>query len=111
MSTWGRICKGIAKSTPSDSAAYKIASATSSLIDEPMIISDVHLLSVIHRWFLFPHFKWCQLGDPEVGVTPSFQSRHMMVRYFLMMDHIESAMEDRWKSMVMFEGFKDTLYT
>ena len=28
-----------------------------------------------------------------------------------MIDHIESAMEDRWKSMEMFEDFKDTLDT
>lgn len=34
--------------------------------------SDIYLLSVIHRWFLFPHFQWCQLGNPEVGFTPSF---------------------------------------
>jgi len=49
MSTWEHICKGITKSAPANSAAYKVASATSLLINQPMIISDIHILSVIHR--------------------------------------------------------------
>ena len=56
-STWKRICNGIQKSTKSDSAAYKVASATYQLMDKPIIMSDINLLAAIHKYYLFPHFS------------------------------------------------------
>ena len=105
-STWEKICNGIRQATDTKSAAYKVASATYTLIQEPVIISDVHLLVAIHKWFLFPHFKWCQLGDNAVGGTPSFSARNMLVRYFSMMDQVRSAENGKWESLADFEGFK-----
>ena len=109
FSTWERICNGIRKAAPSDSGAYKVASATFTLMQEPMIVSDIFLLATIHEFFLFPHFKWCQQGDPEVGNTPSFQSRHMLVRYFLMHSQIANALKnDEWLKMEKFGNFVST---
>ena len=111
LSTWTRICDGIRKSAPTSSASYKVAAATLSLIQEPIIMSDVHLLVAIHTWFLFPHFKWSQLGDPDVGGTPSFMSRHMLVRYFLMVQQIEDGTNENWMQMDDFKGFVDSMQT
>ena len=74
-------------------------------------MSDVHLLVAIHTWFLFPHFKWSQLGDPDVGGTPSFMSRHMLVRYFLMVQQIEDGTNENWMQMDEFKGFVDSMQT
>ena len=106
---WTRICDGIRKTAPSDSASYKVAVSTLALIKEPMIMSDVHLIAAFHNWFLFSHFKWCQLGDPEVGGTPSFQSRHMLVRFFIMLTQVEDAMEEKWMDMAEFNKFVRSL--
>ena len=105
-STWEKICNGIRQATDTKSAAYKVVSATYTLIQEPFIMSDVHLLVAIHKWFFFPHFKWCQLGDNAVGGTPSFSARNMLVRYFSMMDQVRSAENGKWESLADFEGFK-----
>ena len=74
-----------------------------------MIVSDVFLLASIHEFFLSPHFKWCQQGDTEAGNTPSFQGRHMLVRFFLMHSQIASALkEDEWIEMEEFGKFVST---
>ena len=72
-------------------------------------MSDIHLLTAIHKWFLFPHFKWCQLGDSKVGGTPSFLSRHMLVRYFLMIQQVTSVTKGRWRDVKEFTDFISTL--
>ena len=62
LAVWERICDGIRKSAPSDSAAYKVAASTLGLIKEPMIISDVRLLATFHTWFLFFSFRLVPKG-------------------------------------------------
>ena len=96
LPVWEQICNGIRKSAPSNSAAYKVAASILGVIKEPMILSNVRLLATLHTWFLFVHFDWCQKGNPEAGDTPSFQSWHMLVRFFLMLQQVEDAMEEKW---------------
>ena len=91
---WTRICNGIDKSATTSSASNKVAAATLSLIQEPIIMSDVHLLVAIHTWFLSPHFKWIQLGDPDVGGTPRFMSQQ-----------IEDRTNENWMQMDEYKGF------
>ena len=107
----GFFCNGIRKSAPTKSAVYKVTSFTYSLIQEKVIMSDIHLLVAIYKWFLFPHFEWNQLGNPDVGGTPSFISHNMLVRYYLMADQIKSAMGEKWQNMDEFKGFKLILET
>ena len=109
ISTWTRICDGIRKSAPTSSASYKVAAATLLLIKTPIIISDVRLLAVMHTWFIFPHFKWCQLGDPAVGNTSSFLSRHMLVRYFIMSEQVEEAKNEKWQEYDEWKGFVESI--
>eukprot|EP00978_Attheya_sp_CCMP212_P040254 scaffold217766_cov49-Attheya_sp.AAC.2 len=53
-----------------------------SLMAEPAIKSDVHLIAAYHNHFLFSNFAWLQKGDPENGDTPGFFARHIAVRHF-----------------------------
>ena len=109
FSTWERICLGIHKDSPSGSVTYKVTTARSRLMQEPVIMPEIYLLTAIHKCFLFPHFKWCQLGDSKVGGTPSFLSRHMLVRYFLMIQQVTSVTKGRWREVKEFTDFVATL--
>lgn len=44
-------------------AVNDIKSSNKSIIAEPMIKSDLLLLSTFHSFFMFPHFKFLQGGD------------------------------------------------
>ena len=74
-----------------------------------MIISDVHLLAAIHKAYPFPYFKWRQLGDPMDGNIPSFLARHIRVWYFVMLNQIESMMDEQWKTSLQVCEFDTTL--
>ena len=75
--------------------------------------SDVYLLLVYHTYFLFPHFKWLQLSDPEIGEKKAgYLNRHIAVRYFLMYKDITSASRDTsWKTLpafrLLYESIRD----
>ena len=75
---WRQICRAIRNSAPSGSASNKIASCTLNLMESPQIMNDLHLLTAFHTSFLFPHFKYLQLGDEDARNTPSFQARHLL---------------------------------
>jgi len=76
------ICSAICNSAPSDSACSKIASCTLHLIEQKVIVNDLFLLCAVHEFFIFPHFKYLQLGDRAVRNTPAFQARHLLLQYF-----------------------------
>ena len=82
-----------------------VAASTLGLIKEPMILSNFCLLTTFHTWFVIVHFNWCQKRNPEAGDTPSFQAQHMLVRYFLMLQQVEYAMEEKWMVYAEFGGF------
>ena len=109
MHVWKKICVGIRNSAKSTSASMKIASCTLHLINKPVIVNDLELLVAFHEAFLFPHFKFLQLGDPRTGTTASFLSRHITIRYFLMMEDLESMENNKWMSHVKFTAFKSSL--
>ena len=91
---WLKIFRAIINTAPSGSASWKTASATWNLMHRPQTINDLHLLAAFHETFLFPHFKFLQLGDKEAGNTPSFQARHQLIRYFLMDFDLQSIKND-----------------
>ena len=109
MHVWGNNCVGIRNSAKSNSASMKIASCTLNLIKKPVIVNDLELLVAFHKAFLFPHFKFLQLGDPRTGTTSSFLSRHITIRYFLMIEDLESMENNKWMSHVKFTAFKSSL--
>ena len=61
-----------------------IPSYTLNMIKNPSIIENMYLMTSFHNVFLFPHFKYQQLGNDSAGSIPFFEARHILVRYFLM---------------------------
>ena len=49
------------------------------------------------------------MGVPEVGDTSSFQSWHIMVHFYLMLQQIEDGMDEKWIEMEEFKDFVSTL--
>ena len=83
---------------PSNNKLNKIASGILSLMNEPIIISDIKLISCFHDTFLNQHFDWLQKGDQDIGDTPGYLGRHMLVRYFLMHSDLEKMINNGWKN-------------
>jgi len=105
---WIKICGAIRNSAPSNSAPSKISSCTLNLTEQEPIMNDLHMLCSLHEFFIFPHFKYLQLGDKVVGSTPSFQARHILLRYFLMNEDIEK-MKNEWMTLEKFKNYCESL--
>ena len=60
------------------------------------------------HFFLFPHFRFLQLGDDKVGNTPSFQARHVTICYFLMLEDLLT-IENDWETEEEFSEYVSTL--
>ena len=86
----------------------KISSCILNLIDSPLIVNDLHLICSFHQSSLFPHFKVLQLADKHGSDTPSFQARHLTVKYFLMMNVLRIIKED-WKRNAHFRDYLQSL--
>ena len=108
IKTWRKICQTIRNSAPRGSTSSKISSCTLNLIDSSLIINDFYLICVFCQSFFFPHFKFLQLADKHGSITPSFQARHLMVRYFLMMNDLRNIKED-WKRNAHFRDYLQSL--
>ena len=50
--------------------------------------SDIKLINALHTYFVFPHFKFFQGGDPLLNNEPGFQARMISVRFFLMFEDL-----------------------
>lgn len=85
------------KAHRADSKLNKIASSLKSLMSEPIIVSDIKLIASYHDAFLDHHFSWLQKGDEEIGNTPGFQGRHLLLRYYLMKKKLVELAKDGWK--------------
>lgn len=105
---WIKICGAIRNSAPSNSAPSKISSCTLNLTEQKPIMNDLDMLCSLHEFFIFPHFKYLQLGDTVVGSTPSFQARHLLLRYFLMNEDIEK-MKNEWTTLEKFKDYRESL--
>ena len=103
IETWKAVLKGLLTFTPASTAVGKIASSTLGLMHKPTIMCDLEILCTFHSWFLFRHFRYLQKSDEGVAGTPSFLSRHLLVRYFVMTNEMEEAIvDDKWKTMGEF---------
>ena len=71
-------------------------------------MNDLYLLTAFHTSWLFPHFKYLQLGDDKAGNTPSFQGRNMLVRYYLMDSDIQN-LKQEWKTNEHFAQYVSSL--
>ena len=87
----------IRNANPSNNKLNKIASGILSLMREPIIVSDIKLIACFHDVFLNEHFDWLQKGDDEIGGTPGFLGRHMLLRYFLMHSDLSKLVDSGWK--------------
>ena len=86
---------------PSGNKTNKIASRFLSLLKEPMILSDVKLIAGFHKSFLDNHFAWMQKGDIDIGNSPGFLGRHMLMRYFLMHTDLSKLLnEELWPNLM-----------
>jgi hypothetical protein len=85
-----QLCHGVMQRFNMKSASSQIASANWALMHTPEIRADVELVVAYHDTFFFKHFKWLQRGDPQIGNRPGFISRHVGVRYYLMLMELDS---------------------
>ena len=108
LSIWTSICIAIRNRAKPNSASSKIASCTLNLIRFAPIMNDLYLLTAFHCSWLFPHFKYLQLGDDKAGNTPSFQGRNMLVRYYLMDSDIQN-LKQEWKTNEHFAQYVSSL--
>ena len=90
-------------------APNKIASGLLALIKEPVIVSDIQLIASFHECFLNEHFSWFQKGDPDVGSTPGYLARHILLRYFLMHSDLTKLKDDGWKKSGKMAQFVENL--
>mmetsp|Transcript_11235 Transcript_11235/g.16399 ORF Transcript_11235/g.16399 Transcript_11235/m.16399 type:complete len:117 (-) Transcript_11235:705-1055(-) len=67
---------------------------TLSLIKNPIIVSDLKLFVVFHKWWLFSQFQLLQKGDDDIGGTPGFLSRNILIWLFIMLKKFEVVLED-----------------
>ena len=108
--TWQKVLRGVLTYAKANSAIYKIASSTLGLMKKPTILCDHELICTFHSWFLFPHFSYLQKGDAKLGGTPSFLSRHILVRFFVMRRTILNAIENNsWLEMNEFKDLIDAM--
>ena len=85
-------------------AVNNIASSNISLMAEPMIKSDLLLISTFHTFFMFPHFKFLQGGD-EQSKRCGYQTKHLLERYFLMHKVLKNNTNKQWPQNTHFNGF------
>ena len=64
----------------------------------------------LHVGFIFPHFKFFQLGDIRIGGTPSFLGRHCTVRYYLIRRDIDEIKGEQWLDNEHFNDFREILF-
>ena len=62
-------------------ALNDIASSNKSLMEEPMIISDLHLVAAFHNFWMVPHFTFLQRGD-DIRKRTGYVVRHILELYF-----------------------------
>jgi hypothetical protein len=104
-----KIYKNIAQWTvnkfTSSSAKNKIASSILSLMEEPLILSDANLVHGFMNYYFNEPYCRFEKGDPALGNTLGFLSRHMFVRYFVMSSQLKHAMDGGWKTIKEFSVF------
>jgi hypothetical protein len=99
------------KRANSEEAVFKIAANALSLALEKEIQSDIKLIKGFAKFFLDDHMNWFQLGDARIGDTAGFNSRNMLVRYFLMHYDLNrlAGTEECWRNAIEFKDFMATL--
>jgi hypothetical protein len=105
MATYNKISQWVVNAYPSNNASNKIASSILSLMREPLIMSDAHLSNGFMNYFFDINYSWLETGDPEVGGTLGFLSRHLLVRSFIIHDKLQSALNGGWKKFEEFKSF------
>ena len=106
--TWKHVCTTIRISTPIRHVINKISTWTLSLMKSPPIINDLYLLTGFHEAWLFPNFKYSHMGDKAIVNTQSFQERHLLVRYYLMISDLKF-MKEGWRTHDYFKRYVSTL--
>lgn len=105
MRTYQLIAQWAVNKFPSSNACNKIASSILSLMKEPLILSDSNLLNGFMTYYFNESYAWFETGDPALGGTLGFLSRHMLLRYFIMSKKLKDAMDGGWEKMIEFEVF------
>ena len=111
LEVWEALMQGI-RNDPSSSghAINDIASSNKSLLQEPMILSDLRLLDAFHKFWVTPHFKFLQGGD-LVSNKSGYQVKHVLERFFIMHDDLKQNMQGKWKNNTHFSKFVQHLTT
>jgi hypothetical protein len=110
-----QLCHGVIQRFDTKSASSQIASANWALMHTPEIRADVELVVTYHDTFFFKHFEWLQRGDLQIGNRPGFISRHVGVRYYLMLTELDSWYDldargtEKWKTHDAFVKYRDII--
>ena len=84
----------------------KIASGCLELLEIPIIKSDLQLIKAFSKHFYLKHLGIMEKGDEELGGTPGYLSRHMLVQAFLMDKDLSSALNGGWKNLAEYSDFE-----
>ena len=107
MSIYKKIAQWTVNRFSSSNAGNKIASSILSLMEEPLILSDAKLSNAFMSYYFNEHYCWMERGDPALGGTLGFLSRHMLVRFYIMSRQLKAAMNGGWKAIDAFKEFKE----
>ena len=93
------------------SALRDIAAANKNLFQFQEIKLDIKMIAALHTYWVFPHFKFLQLGDPVSGNKSGYQARLMTERYVLMHGDLVACMDNKWKQQAEFENIVSLMNT
>jgi len=88
----------------------KVASGLVTLMNEPMIHSDLLFLATFSEHFLDVHMKWYGSKDDNIGEL-GFLIFHQFVRYFIMQQELKNLENGGWETHPDFELFQLKLQT
>ena len=69
------------------------------------------MIAALHTYWVFPHFKFLQLGDPVSGNKSGYQALLMTKQYFLMHGDLVACMDNKWKQQAEFENIVSLMNT
>ena len=86
------------------SAIHAIAAANKNFMTMTEIKVDIQFITHLHDYWVFPHFKHCQLGDPVTRDFSGYQGHLMIVWYFIMNEDLCICENGEWRAKAAFKS-------
>ena len=75
------------------------------------IKADIQFIAHLHEYWVFPHFKHCQLGNSVTRDVPGYQGCLMTVQYFIMNGELCTCENREWRTKEAFNNFVSFINT